>query len=61
MVHAAMLFRASGHTEALRNLLRVEQERGPGFLRLVNALFALYPKGNDEKRLLDGMPLAVPR
>ena len=30
-VHAAMLFQASGRTEALRNLLRAEQDRGPEF------------------------------
>ena len=60
-VHAAMLLQASGRTEALRNLLRAEQERGPDFLRLANALSALYPRGSEEKRLLDGMLLAVPR
>ena len=60
-VHAAMLFQASGRTEALRNLLRAEQERGPDFLRLANALSALYPRGSEEKRLLDGMLLAEPR
>ena len=60
-VHAAMLFQASGRTEALRNLLRSEQDRGPDFLRLANALSALYPRGSEEKRLLDGMLLAVPR
>ncbi len=60
-VHAAMLFQASGRTEALRNLLRAEQERGPDFLRLANALTALYPRGSEEKRLLDGMLLAAPR
>ena len=60
-VHAAMLFQASGRTEALRNLLRGEQDRGPEFLRLANALSALYPRGCEEKRLLDGMLLAVPR
>ena len=60
-VHAAMLFQASGRTEALRNLLRAEQDRGPDFLRLANALSALYPRGCEEKRLLDGMLLAVPR
>ena len=44
-VHAAMLLQASGRTEALRNLLRAEQDRGPDFLRLSNALSALYPPG----------------
>ena len=60
-VHAAMLLQGAGRTEALRNLLRAEQDRGPDFLRLANALSALYPRGCDEKRLLDGMLLAVPR
>ena len=60
-VHAAMLLQASGQTNALRKLLRAEQDRGPDFLRLANALSALYPKGAEEKRLLDAMLLAVPR
>ena len=60
-VHAAMLFQASGRTEALRSLIRAEQNRGPDFLRLANALSALYPRGSEEKRLLDGMLLATPR
>jgi hypothetical protein len=60
-VHAAMLLQAAGRTNALRALLKAEQERGSDFLRLANALSALYPKGNEEKRLLDAMLLAVPR
>lgn len=60
-VHAAMLLQASGRTNALRALLKAEQERGPDFLRLANALSALYPKGSEEKRLLDAMLLAAPR
>ena len=60
-VHAAMLLQASGRSQALRNLLRAEQERSPDFLRLANALTALYPPGSEEKRLLDAMLLAVPR
>ena len=60
-VHAAMLLQASGRSNALRALLKAEQERGPDFLRLANALSALYPKGSEEKRLLDAMLLAVPR
>jgi hypothetical protein len=60
-VHAAMLLQAAGRTNALRALVRAEQERGPEFLRLANALSALYPKGSEEKRLLDAMLLAVPR
>ena len=46
---------------ALRALLKAEQERGPDFLRLANAFSALYPKGTEEKRLIDAMLLAVPR
>ena len=60
-VHAAMLFQHSGHSQALRALIRSEQEKGPDFLRLANALSALYPNGSPEKRLLDAMLLAAPR
>ena len=60
-IHAAMLLQASGRSQALRNLLQAEQERGPDFLRLANALTALYPRGSNEKRLLDAMLLAAPR
>lgn len=60
-VHMAMLLQAGGRASALRALLKAEQERGHDFLRLANALSALYPKGSEEKRLLDAMLLAVPR
>ena len=60
-VHAAMLWQSSGQANALRKLIGAEQARGPDFLRLANALSALYPKGSEEKRLLDAMLLAVPR
>ena len=60
-VHAAMLLQAGGHSNALRTLIVAEQERGPDFLRLSNALSALYPRGSQDKRLLDAMLLAVPR
>ena len=60
-IHAAMLLQASGQTNALRALLKAEQDRGPDFLRLANALSALYPKQSEEKRLLDAMLLAMPR
>ena len=60
-VHAAMLLQASGHAGALRALIAAEQDRGPDFLRLANALSALYPRPSQEKRLLDAMLLAVPR
>ena len=39
----------------------VELARGPDFLRLANALSALYPRESEEKRLLDAMLLAAPR
>ena len=60
-VRAAMLLQASGRANALRALLKDEQDHGPDFLRLANALSALYPKESEEKRLLDAMLLAVPR
>ena len=60
-VHAAMLLQDSGLANALRTLLGAEQDRGSDFLRLANALSALYPRGSQEKRLLDAMLLAVPR
>ena len=40
-VHAAMLLQAGGRANALRALLAAEQQRGPDFLRLANALSAL--------------------
>ena len=60
-VHAAMLFQHTGRSQALRGLIQSEQEKGPDFLRLANALSALYPNGSPEKRLLDAMLLAAPR
>ncbi len=60
-VHAAMLLQANGHANALRTLIGAEQDRGPDFLRLANALSALYPRGSQEKRHLDAMLLVVPR
>ncbi len=60
-VHAAMLFQATGQANALRKLLKVEYGRGSDFLRLANALSALYPKVSEEKRLIDAMLLAVPK
>ena len=44
----------------MRPTIKAEQDRGPDFVRLANALSALYPKGSEEKRLLDAMLLAVP-
>ncbi len=60
-IHAAMLLQSNGRTNALRALIKSEQDRGPDFLRLANALSALYPKQSEEKRLLDAMLLAMPR
>ena len=60
-VHAAMLLQAGGHANALRALIAAEQDRGADFLRLANALSALYPRGSREKRLPDAMLLAAPR
>ncbi len=44
----------------LRSLIKAEQERGPDFLSLANALCALYPMGCEETRLLEAMLLVVP-
>lgn len=60
-VHAAMLLQKGGQANALRALIKAEQDRGQDFLRLANALSALYPKGSEEKRLLDAILQAVPR
>ena len=60
-VHAAMLFQATGRSQALHDLIVSERERSPDFLRLANALSALYPRGSEEKRLLDAMLLSAPR
>ena len=60
-VHIAMLLQKSGKSNALRTMLKSEVERGPDFLRLANALSALYPKESEEKRLVDAMLLAAPR
>lgn len=60
-VHAAMLLQKSGRANALRALLKAEQDRGSDFLRLANALSAMYPRDSEEKRLVDAMLLAVPR
>jgi len=57
----SQLLQASGRANALRALLKAEQDRSPDFLRLANALSALYPKESEEKRLLDAMLLAMPR
>lgn len=60
-VHIAMLLQSAGKSNALRTMLKAETDRGPDFLRLANALSALYPKDSEEKRLLDAMLLAAPR
>ncbi|MGH8011384.1 MAG: DUF1156 domain-containing protein [Candidatus Binataceae bacterium] len=60
-VHIAMLLQSAGKANALRTMLKAEAERGPDFVRLANALSALYPKDSEEKRLLDAMLLAMPK
>ncbi len=59
--HLAMPLQVSGQPNALRTMPKAEQDRGPDFLRLANALSALYPRDSEEKRLLDAMLLAAPR
>ena len=53
--------RLDAAAEALPAMLDAETQRSPDFLRLANALSALYPKDSEEKRLLDAMLLAVPK
>jgi len=60
-VHAAMLLQKGGQTNALRTLIKTEQERGSSFMRLANSLSALYPSGSEERRLLEAMIQVVPR
>ncbi|MFA7248291.1 MAG: zinc ribbon domain-containing protein [Dehalococcoidia bacterium] len=59
-LHTAMLLQANGRTEALQALLRAEEDRGPQFLRIADALSRLYPAGSDEQRLLDAVLAAAP-
>jgi hypothetical protein len=54
-----MLLQAGGRTNGLRNLLAAEQQRGPDFFRLSQSL--ILPRGHEERRLLEAMPLAMPR
>jgi len=56
-----MLLQSSGETNGLRALQREQQQRGPHFIRLANALSALYSNDSEENRLLDAALLAVPR
>jgi adenine-specific DNA methylase len=55
-IHQSMILFAAGRGEALKRLL-IEGEAGhdPRFWRLAQALSALYPKGSDEKRWVDGI------
>jgi putative DNA methylase len=55
-VHQAMLLFASGRGEALKRFL-VQEGVGQGalFWKLAQSLSALYPRGSDEKRWVDGV------
>lgn len=54
-LHAAMLLQAWGRTQALRNLLKAEQDNDRNFFDLANALATLYPTYSEEKRLIEAM------
>jgi putative DNA methylase len=56
-----MLLQAGGQANSPRAFIKAKQEHSPDFVRLANALSALYPSGSEEKRPLDVMLLAVPR
>jgi hypothetical protein len=60
-MHKAMLLQKQGQTSALRELFFYEKHYRPEFVRLANALSALYPRESEEKRLLDAMLLAMPK
>ncbi len=60
-VHFAMLLQTAGQSGALRLFLAEEVRRGAQFLRLANALSALYPEESEEKRLLDALLLVASR
>ncbi len=60
-VHAAMLFQLGGHTATLRALIEAGTGAWARLMHLANALSALYPRGSQEKRLLDAMLLAAPK
>jgi putative DNA methylase len=55
-IHQSMILFAAGRGEALKRLL-VDAEVGidPRFWRLAQALAALYPKGSDERRWVEGV------
>jgi putative DNA methylase len=55
-VHQSMILFAAGRGEAMKRFL-VEDGAGrnPGFWKLAQALSALYPKGTQEKRWVDGV------
>lgn len=58
-IHSSV--RPANPANGLSALLLAALDRGPDFLRLANALSALYPKDSEEMRLLDAMLLAVPK
>lgn len=60
-LRSVMYLPSNGHVTGLRVLVTAEQDRNPDFLWLSNSFSALYLRGSQEKRLLQGMLLAVPR
>jgi hypothetical protein len=60
-IHQLTLFPVNEEQANGKGRGRGRRKAGADFLRLANALAALYPKGSEEKRLLDAMLLAVAR
>ena len=60
-MHAAMPLHVGRHADALRTLTCTEQDRGPEFLWLANALFALHSVPSQRNLLLDAMLLVRPK
>jgi putative DNA methylase len=60
-LHTAMLLQGNGAAAALRSFLEEEHRRGPELQRLATAFAALYPRGSEDRRLVEALTLAFPR
>ena len=58
-LHRAMLLFNLGRSTLLRQVLEDEMRQGKRFERLALALNSLYPSGNEERRMLEGVQAAM--
>ena len=58
-IHRAMLLFSLGRSTLLRQVLEKELRQNKRFERLSLALNALFPDGNDERRMLEGVQAAM--